>query len=182
MTQDNSENTKPLIQGAGSDVEDGTLKSLRSLDSPEETAYDDITRMAADVCGVPIALITLVAEDHQWFKSRVGLQFADVPLEHSFCAHAVRFPSQMLVVRDALLDDRFAANPLVIGDPNIRFYAGAPLVLKNGEAVGTLCVIDRVVRDLSDDQLQTLQFMALQVVSMLETRSERSALDSSMLP
>ncbi len=140
------------------------------MDSSEDQAYDDITRMAADVCGTPMALITLVDGTRQWFKSRVGLQLTQTPRQHAFCAHAIQTPDQVMVVTDARKDERFTSNPLVTGDPNIRFYAGAPLVTASGHALGTICVIDTEPRDIEPSQLETLQFMAQQVVSMLEAR------------
>ena len=155
------------------DKENARLAELRRLgvmDSPEEQAYDDITRMAADVCGTPIALIRLVDGDRQWFKSRVGLQAQQTPREMAFCAHAIDNPGQPFVVNDAAQDPRFESNPLVTGDPNIRFYAGAPLVTSTGHALGTVCVIDREPREISPAQLEELQFMAQQVVLMLESR------------
>jgi GAF domain-containing protein len=147
------------------------LDRLRVLDSIEERAYDDITRMAAHVCNSPIALISLVDSNRQWFKSRIGLQARETPRELSFCAHALTRPSEVMVVGDATQDARFAANPLVTGDPGIRFYAGAPLVTASGQAVGTLCVIDREPREAPDPaQLEQLRFLAQQVVELLEQR------------
>lgn len=147
------------------------LKRLAILDSSEEQAFDDITRMAASLCGTPIALITLVDDQRQWFKSRVGLQATETPREMAFCAHAIQTPDAPFVVRDASKDARFVANPLVTGDPNIRFYAGAPLVSSNGQALGTVCVIDRTPRDVTPEQLEQLRFMAQQVIALLEARA-----------
>ncbi|MDO9359586.1 MAG: GAF domain-containing protein [Polaromonas sp.] len=147
------------------------LKSLLVMDSPEEQAYDDITRLAASVCGTPIALISLVDDKRQWFKARVGLAARETPRDMAFCAHAIPSPNDVLIVQDAQSDTRFAANPLVTGDPNIRFYAGAPLVTKSNQVLGTLCVIDRVPRTLDGEQLETLKFMAAQVISMLEAKA-----------
>ncbi|MDO9405206.1 MAG: GAF domain-containing protein [Polaromonas sp.] len=147
------------------------LERLQVMDSFEEQAYDDITRMAADICGTPIALISLVDANRQWFKSRVGLQARETPRELAFCAHAIQTPEQPMVVRDASQDARFVDNALVTGDPNIRFYAGAPLVTSSGHALGTLCMIDREPRDITPAQLEQLQFLAQQVVVMLEARA-----------
>ena len=147
------------------------LQRLMVMDSCEETAFDDLTRMAADVFGTPIALISLVDESRQWFKSRVGLQAQQTPREYAFCAHAIEVPKEVMVVRDASLDPRFTANPLVTGEPNIRFYAGAPLVTTSGQALGTLCVIDSTPREPSPQALETLQFMAAQVIALLEQRA-----------
>ena len=151
------------------------LKRLAILDSAEEQAYDDITRMAADLCGAPIALISLVDDKRQWFKSRVGLQARETPRELAFCAHAIANAGETLVVNDATQDARFESNPLVTGDPSIRFYAGAPLVTSSGHALGTVCVIDKTPRDINPEQLAHLQFLAQQVVTMMETRAERLA-------
>ncbi|CAN5875462.1 hypothetical protein BH11PSE13_BH11PSE13_13290 [soil metagenome] len=128
------------------------LKRLVIMDTDEEQAYDDITRMAASICGTPVALITLVDENRQWFKSRMGLQVSETPRESAFCAHAIQWPDQAFVVRDASKDQRFEANPLVTGDPNIRFYAGAPLVTASGHALGTVCIIDREPRDITPER------------------------------
>ncbi|MES2909993.1 MAG: GAF domain-containing protein [Pseudomonadota bacterium] len=150
------------------------LKRLLVMDSSEEQAYDDITRLAASVCGTPIALISLVDDKRQWFKARVGLAARETPRDMAFCAHAIPAPSEVLIVEDAQADERFLSNPLVTGDPNIRFYAGAPLVTKERQVLGTLCVIDRVPRILDEGQLETLQFLALQVMAMLEANPELS--------
>ncbi len=145
------------------------LKRLMVLDTAEEKAYDDITRMAAGLLGTPIALISLVDENRQWFKSRVGLQARETPREMAFCAHAITAGAP-LVVEDATQDERFVENPLVTSDPNIRFYAGAPLITSNGHALGTLCVIDTRPRQITQQQMEQLRFMARQVISMLEAR------------
>ncbi len=146
------------------------LKRLLIMNSSSEQAYDDITRAAADVCEVPIALISLVDDHRQWFKSRLGTQAEQTPIEDSFCAIAIDYPTDTMVIRDALLDPRFAQNALVLGDPNIRFYAGVPLVTGAGVPIGTVCVIDRTPRDLSAGQIEQLKFFARQVVAMLEAR------------
>jgi len=141
------------------------------LDTPAEQAFDDITTVAAALCDVPIAAITLVDEHRQWFKADVGLgDTTETPRSVAFCAHAILEPDQILEVPDALDDPRFARNPLVLGEPNIRFYAGAPLVSPDGQALGTLCVIDRVPRQLSARERHALASLARQVVAQLELR------------
>ena len=147
------------------------LDRLQVLDTPEEQAYDDITSLAADVCGTPIALISLTDSHRQWFKSRMGLQAREMPRETSFCAHALETPHNMLIIEDTSLDARFVSHPLVAGDPKIRFYAGAPLLSQDGHMLGALCVIDTIPRKLEAQQLAELQFMAQQVMVMLESRS-----------
>ena len=126
------------------------LKRLLVIDTSEERAYDDITHLAVEMSGAPIALISLVDETRQWFKARIGLQAQQTPRENSFCSFAIQRPSEVMVVHDALQDPRFATHPLVTGTPNIRFYVGAPLVTSNGQALGTLCVIDTKPRDMEN--------------------------------
>ena len=146
-----------------------TIAALDILDTPPERAFDDLTRIAALVCRTPVALVTLVDAERQWFKSRVGFALEQTSRDASFCAHAILQPG-VLVVEDATKDERFASNPLVTSEPHIRFYAGAPLVTPSGDAVGTLCVIDRVPRTLSATELVTLEALARQVASQLELR------------
>ena len=144
------------------------LRSYEILDTPPDQALDDITQLAAHVCDAPIALITLVDTDRQWFKSRFGFSVAQTAREFSFCAHAILHPEQVMIVPDALADQRFSDNPLVTGEPRIRFYSGLPLVTVDGYALGTLCVIDRVTRELTADQLATLHALRRSVISELE--------------
>ncbi|MFD1139894.1 PAS domain-containing protein [Larkinella insperata] len=155
------------------------LKSYDILDSLPEQDYEDITLLAAQICQAPIALISLVDEGRQWFKSNHGLDIRETPRNHSFCAQAINNPTQTLVVPDARQDQRFADNPLVAGDPHIVFYAGAPLVDENGFALGSLCVIDQQPRQLTPSQLTALQALSRQVVRLLELRRQTKALQES---
>lgn len=152
------------------------LERCGVLDSEPEPAYDDIARIATLVCNTPIGLVTLIDDRRQWFKSRIGLNVAETPREQAFCAHAIAAPTRPLVVTDAAKDERFAENPLVTGEPHIRFYAGVPLVLDEGVAVGTLCVIDRVPRELSASQLEALSLLARQLSNELRLRRRLAAL------
>ncbi|UEM23122.1 GAF domain-containing protein [Skermanella mucosa] len=146
------------------------------LDTPPERAFDHITRLAASVLGTPISLITLIDETRQWFKSRHGLDAPWTRREVAFCSYTI-LDTEPLVVPDATADDRFAANPLVTGDPNIRFYAGAPLVTPEGHVLGTLCVIDRSPRpEFSDEQRRLLRDFADLVMTEIEARSANRAL------
>jgi anti-sigma regulatory factor (Ser/Thr protein kinase) len=152
--------------------EEGRLRALRQykiLDTKPEQAFDDLTLIASQICGVPIALISLVDEDRQWFKSRVGIEVQETSRSVSFCAHAIQ-EQGIFTVADALNDARFRDNPLVQGDPHIRFYAGAPISIQDGYALGTLCVIDYVPRQLTPDQSNALQALQRQVTAQLELR------------
>lgn len=151
------------------------LKSYGILDSPNEPEFDAIVHQAKRALDVPIVLISLVDEHRQWFKARVGLDASETPRCISFCTHALYGPS-VLVIPDAREDERFAANPLVTGEPHIRFYAGAPLKAGKDRRVGTLCVIDTVPRaGLSDQQEQQLTRFAAQTMTAMERRKTRLA-------
>ncbi|MFW6092811.1 MAG: SpoIIE family protein phosphatase [Pseudomonadota bacterium] len=171
-----------MKQAPDPDNEQARIAALREyeiLDTLPEPAYDDITRIAAQVCGAPVALVSLVDADRQWYKARWGTELRETPRTVAFCAHAIADPTRVMVVEDASRDPRFADNPLVTGEPGIRFYAGAPLVTEAGHALGTLCVIDREPRRLSDAQLESLRALARQVVAQLELRRSLAEVERS---
>jgi PAS domain S-box-containing protein len=146
------------------------LDSYGILDTLTETEYDDVVKLAALICGVPMAVISFVDRDRQWFKATVGLDAKETPREISFCGHAI-LGQDLLVVEDAKQDQRFSDNPLVAAENGIRFYAGAPLVNPTGLSLGTICVIDQKPRHLSKAQLDGLQSLARQVMTLLQLRS-----------
>lgn len=155
------------------------LRRFKVLDSDPEEAFDAATRLAALICQTPIALITFVDEDRQWFKSRVGFDEQQTSRDISFCAHAILQPGP-LVVRDTQTDARFRDNPLVLSSPYIRFYAGAPLTTAEGFRLGTLCVLDTVPRVLFSDQAAALELLSTQVMALLDMRRTVSYLESAL--
>jgi PAS domain S-box-containing protein len=145
------------------------LAGYEILDTPPEQEFDDLTLLASHICGTPQATISLVDRERQWFKSRVAVEATETPRDVAFCAHAI-LQDDVMVVPDAQADERFAGNPLVTGGPGIRFYAGAPLVNSEGQALGTICVMDQVPRHLAPDQVDALRVLSRQVVAQLELR------------
>ncbi len=145
------------------------LRRYHVLDTPPEPAFDDLTRLAAQICGTPISLITLLDEHRQWFKSRIGTTLTETPRDDSFCSHTILQPG-ILIVEDAIRDERFADNPLVKSEPKIRFYAGMPLVTPDGQSLGTLCVLDSKPRQLPEPQAAALQALTRQVMGQFELR------------
>ncbi|MCX6927220.1 MAG: GAF domain-containing protein [Verrucomicrobia bacterium] len=155
------------------------LREYHILDTKAEQAYDDVTTLAAYLCHVPIAVISLVDESRQWFKSRLGLNEQETPRDVAFCAHAI-LQTEPLVVRDALRDARFADSDLVTRTPHIRFYAGFPLSSPEGLALGTLCAIDRKPRRLSAEQMKAMRALARQVMALMELRRVSARMAESL--
>lgn len=145
------------------------LRQYRVLDTAAEPAFDEITALAAQVCGTPISLLTLVDRDRAWFKSNTGFEFRELPRDVSFCAHAI-CQDDLYTVSDLLVDERFSQNPLVTQKPHLRFYAGIPLLSPEGLALGALCVIDRKPRELTSEQSERLRELAKGAVLLLEVR------------
>jgi GAF domain-containing protein len=139
------------------------------LDSAAEEIFDDVTITASELCGTPIALLTMLDQDRQWFKAKVGVDISEMPREMAFCAHAI-LSTDMTVVPDATKDARFAQNPVVTGGPKVRFYAGTPLITPEGHALGTLCVIDVAPRELQPHQAKGLQALGRIAVNLILQR------------
>jgi serine phosphatase RsbU (regulator of sigma subunit) len=154
------------------------LRRYRILDTPPEEDFDDLVRLAAQICDVPIALISLVDRDRLWFKAKVGVDGTQMPRDNSFCAHAVA--GERLVVPDARLDERFKNHPVVTGEASFRYYAGVCLTTPDGHRLGTLCVLDRQPRELTEAQLDALSALSRQVIGQLELRRTVAHLWSEM--
>lgn len=155
------------------------LRRYRILDTEPERAFDDLALLASHICGTPIALISLVDADRQWFKAHPGVAITQTSRAVSFCSHAIE-QSGLFIVPDAREDERFRDNPFVAGGPFFRFYAGAPLLAREGEALGTLCVIDRVPRMLTDAQREALDALRRQVEAQLELRRNLHELKTAL--
>ena len=152
------------------------LHSYQILGTEPEQVFNDLAQLSAFICGTPMALVSLIDEERQWFKAKVGMEPRELPREDSFCQHAM-LASDVYEVPNAATDPRFSDNPLVTGDPNIRFYAGAPLLSPEGQPLGTLCTLDTVPRELSTDQRDALRMLARQVMTHLELRRIRLQLE-----
>jgi anti-sigma regulatory factor (Ser/Thr protein kinase) len=155
------------------------LQRYRILDTEPERSFDDLTLLASHICGTPIALISLIDRDRQWFKSRVGVDLRETSRNVAICAHAIQH-HDIFIVPDTLESETFKDNPYVAGEPHIRFYAGAPLVTPEGHALGTLCVMDQVPRTLTADQLEALEALRRQAQAQLQLRLNLKELEGAL--
>src|SRR5712692_7543482 len=162
----------PMMKPPLAEDEPARLDALYAydvLDTPPEAAFDDLTRLASQICGTPVAMVSLVDGNRQWFKSKIGTEVTQTPRDIAFCAHAILQP-ELFIVTDAEADERFADNPLVTAAPHVRFYAGAPLITPEGHALGTLCAVDQVPHALSPEQQEALRALARQAMDQLRLR------------
>lgn len=153
------------------------LESYSILDTLPELDYDNLTAIAAEICGTPISLISFVDKERQWFKSRHGIDVSETSRDYSFCAHAINDPHNVLIIEDSRKDERFFDNPFVTSDPNVIFYAGVPLINENGLPLGSICVIDHKPKILSQNQIRSLQALSDQIMKLLELRLKSMELE-----
>lgn len=157
------------------------LYSFSILDTLSERDFNNLTMIASEICNTPISLVSLIDNKRQWFKSHHGLDATETPKEYAFCAHAINQPSEIFIIPDSRLDDRFHDNPLVTDDPNVIFYAGVPLVSENGFPLGTLCVIDNEPKELNETQITSLIALRDQVMSLMTLRKNKRSLEDAQL-
>lgn len=156
------------------------LLSLHILDTEPDQDLDLITELAANICGTPISLISLIDTNRQWFKSRVGLGATETPRDYAFCAHAINQPDEVFIVNDSTKDERFFDNPLVTGDPHVIFYCGVPIVTPSGNAIGTVCAIDNKPRELNDSQIEALRVIAKMAGKFIQWKNESGFLTDQL--
>jgi two-component system, NtrC family, sensor kinase len=165
-----------MDQNSSYPVPDNEAERLQALytyaimDTLPEAVFDDVVALASSICGTPIALISMLDSDRQWFKAKVGIEVEQTARSEAFCSHAIMQPDDVFVVPDALKDERFKYNPLVEGEPKIRFYAGASILTPDGYAVGTVCTIDTKPRELTASQQMSLALLARLVGHLLDSR------------
>lgn len=167
----------PLPSNEAARIE--ALRQYQILDTPMEQCYDDLAQLASFICACPIAVISLVDQNRQWFKSKVGMTASETERDISFCTHTI-LELDVMVVKDATADDRFRCSPLVTAEPHICFYAGVPLVNSNGYALGAFCVIDNKPRELSPEQIQALRTLARQAMMLMDYRRASNSLAEAL--
>lgn len=155
------------------------LKSYDILDTPSEQDYENLVLLASEICGTPISAITLIDEDRQWFKAYHGVDVRETDRKYSFCGHAINFTDNVFVVKDARKDERFYDNPMVVDDPHVVFYAGVPLRGPDGLPLGTLCVLDRQPKTLTESQIKALRVLSDQVKNLLDLRKKTRELEKA---
>ena len=149
------------------------LYSYQLLDTPSESDFDELVELASRICNCPISLITLLDKDRQWFKAKKGINADGTSRDEAFCSHAI-LQDEVMIVKDATKDERFFDNPFVIGDPNVRFYAGAPIVSRSGHKLGTICLIDSKPKSFTKEEEALLQLLAKQASRLLEIHKKKS--------